>query len=77
MRYLWRAVDHEGEVLEAFVTKTRDKAAALKFIKTGLKGHGRPQAIVTDSLRSYVTRQTDAANFNVFRVRILLAVIPT
>jgi len=31
--YLWRAVDHEGEVLEAFATRTRDKAAALKFLK--------------------------------------------
>jgi putative transposase len=31
MHYLWRAVDHEGEVLESFVTKTRDKKAALKF----------------------------------------------
>jgi putative transposase len=32
MAYLWRAVDHEGEVLESYVTKTRDKAAALRFI---------------------------------------------
>jgi putative transposase len=31
--YLWRAVDHEGEVLEAFVTERRDKAAALKFLR--------------------------------------------
>lgn len=31
--YLWRAVDHEGEVLESFVTKKRDKAAALKFLR--------------------------------------------
>jgi putative transposase len=53
MRYLWRAVDHEGEVLECFVTKTRDKAAALKFIKKAMKRHGRPKAIVTDGLRSY------------------------
>jgi putative transposase len=53
MRYLWRAVDHEGEVLESYVTKTRDKAAALKFIKKALKRHGRPRAIVTDGLRSY------------------------
>jgi putative transposase len=30
--YLWRAVDHEGEVLESFVTKRRDKEAALKFL---------------------------------------------
>ena len=53
MFYLWRAVDHEGEVLESYVTKTRDKAAALKFIKTALKRHGRTKAIVTDGLRSY------------------------
>ena len=37
MRYLWRAVDHEGEVLESFVTTTRDKAAALAFIKRAMK----------------------------------------
>ena len=53
MRYLWRAVDHEGEVLESFVTKARDKAAALKFIKKALQRHGRTGAIVTDGLRSY------------------------
>jgi len=53
MHYLWRAIDHEGEVLETFVTKGRDKAAALKFIKKVLKRHGRPKAIVTDGLRSY------------------------
>jgi len=29
MHYLWRAVDHEGEVLESFATKDREKAAAL------------------------------------------------
>jgi putative transposase len=45
MRYLWRAIDHEGEVLESFVTKGRDKAAALTFIKKALKRHGRPKAI--------------------------------
>jgi putative transposase len=51
--YLWRAVDHEGEVLESFVTKTRDKKAALKFLKKTLKRHGRSDEIVTDRLRSY------------------------
>ena len=50
MRYLWRAVDHEGEVLESFVTTTREKAAALAFIKRAMKRHGRPQAVVTDGL---------------------------
>ena len=51
--YLWRAVDHEGEVLESFVTKTRDKKAALKFLKKTLKRHGRADEMVTDRLRSY------------------------
>src|ERR1019366_8840607 len=51
--YLWRAVDHEGEVLESFASKTRDKAAALKFIKNAMKRHGKPKAVVTDGLRSY------------------------
>ena len=51
--YLWRAVDHEGEVLEAFVTKTRDRKAALRFLKKAMKRYGRPQVIVTDRLRSY------------------------
>ena len=51
--YLWRAVDHEGEVLESIVTKTRDRKAALKFLKKSMKRHGRPENIVTDRLRSY------------------------
>ena len=51
--YLWRAVDHEGEVLESYVTKRRDKKAALKFLKKALRKHRRPEVIVTDKLRSY------------------------
>ena len=51
--YLWRAVDHEGEVLESFVTKRRDRQAALKFIRKSMKRYGRPEVIVTDRLRSY------------------------
>ena len=51
--YLWRAVDHEGEVLESYVTKRRDKKAALKFLKKAMRRHGQPDEIVTDKLRSY------------------------
>ena len=51
--YLWRAVDHEGEVLEAFVTKRRGRLAALKFLKRTMKRYGRPSSIVTDRLPSY------------------------
>jgi putative transposase len=49
---LWRAVDHEGEVPESFVTKSRDKIAALKFLRKSLRRHGRTGAIVTDRLAS-------------------------
>jgi putative transposase len=51
--YLWRAVDHEGEVLESYVTKHRDRKAALKFLRKSMKRHGQPHVIVTDKLRSY------------------------
>lgn len=51
--YLWRAVDHEGEVLEAVVTKRRNKRAALKFLRKLMKRYGRPEKIVTDRLPSY------------------------
>ena len=51
--YLWRAVDHEGEVLEAYASKTRDKLKALTFLKKVMKRHGRPHVIVSDKLKSY------------------------
>ena len=53
MHYLWRAVDHEGEVLESFVTRSRDRKAALKFLRKAMRKHGPPEVIVTDRLRSY------------------------
>src|SRR5918994_5576386 len=53
MHYLWRAVDHEGEVLEVFATERRGRRAALKFLKRAMKRYGRPGTIVTDRLRSY------------------------
>ena len=60
--YLWRAVDHEGEVLESFVTKTRDKASALKFLKKAMKRYGRPEEVVTDKLRSYRAAMKEIGN---------------
>ncbi|MGN6819832.1 MAG: IS6 family transposase [Sphingomonas sp.] len=51
--YLWRAVDHEGEILESYVTKTRNKQAALTFVKKALRRHGSPDRITTDGLKSY------------------------
>jgi len=64
MHYLWRAVDHEGEVLESYVTKTRDKAAALKFVKKAMKRFSRPKTVVTDGLRSYGAALNEVRNAN-------------
>jgi putative transposase len=62
--YLWRAVDHEGEILESYVTKTRDKAAALRFLKKALKRHGCPGNIVVDGLKSYPAAMRELGNLD-------------
>ena len=51
--YLWRAVDHEGEVIEVFVPKRRNRKAAVKFLRRAMKRYGSPKIIVTDRLASY------------------------
>ncbi|MEP0192049.1 MAG: IS6 family transposase [Erythrobacter sp.] len=60
--YLWRAVDQEGEILESYVTKKRDKKAALRFLKKALKRHGQVEKIVTDGLKSYPAAMRDLGN---------------
>ena len=51
--YLWRAVDHEREVLESYVTKCQNRKAALKFLRKTMKRHGKVEVLVTDKLCSY------------------------
>ena len=60
--YLWRAVNHEGEVLESFVTKRRDRKEALTFLRKAMKRYGRPEIIVTDKLRSYRAAMKEIGN---------------
>jgi len=60
--YLWRAVDHEGEVLKALATKHRDRRSALKFLKKLMKRYGRPHAVVTDRLASYGAAMREIGN---------------
>jgi putative transposase len=62
MHYLWRAVDHEGEVLESYASKTRDKKAALTFIRKAMKRYGKPERVVTDGLRSYAAAMHEIGN---------------
>src|SRR5438270_1809553 len=52
--YLWRAVDHEGEVLDVLVQRNRDKHAALRLMRKLLRKHGfAPKLLTTDRLGSY------------------------
>ena len=62
MVYLWRAVDHEGEVLDSVVTAKRDKTAAVKLLKRIMKKYGRPRKIVTDGLRAYSAAMREVGN---------------
>ena len=51
---LWRAVDHEGEVLDVLVQSRRDSRAALRLMRKLLRKQGFvPKLLVTDKLRSY------------------------
>ena len=53
--YLWRAVYQDGEVVDVYLQKRRDGAAAKRFFKRLLKMHrDEPRKIVTDKLRSYI-----------------------
>ena len=53
-KYLWRAVDQDGEVVDVFLQPRRDAATAKRFFKRLLRNHGNePRKIVTDKLRSY------------------------
>ena len=60
--YLWRAVDQEGEILESYVTKKRDKSAAVRFFKKALKRYGKAETIVTDGLKSYPAAMRELGN---------------
>jgi hypothetical protein len=52
--YLWRAVDHEGEILEVLVQRRRDRRAAVKLMRKLMRKQGfAPKRVVTDKLRSY------------------------
>ena len=52
--YLWRAVDQDGKVVDAYLQKKRNGATANRFFKPLLRSHsGEPRKIVTDKLGSY------------------------
>ena len=49
-------------MLESYVTKARDRKAALTFMKMALKRNGSPETITTDGLRSDSAAMKDLGN---------------
>ena len=59
-KYLWRAVDQDGDVLDILVQSRKDKRAAKRFFRKLLKGQGRtPLEMTTDKLRSYAAAKRE------------------
>ena len=58
-------MDHEGTILDCYVSKRRDRKAALKVLKKLMSRHGRPKEIVTDKLPSYKAALRDLGAINV------------
>ena len=56
------SADTGEDHLESYVTRTRDKAAALAFMRKALKRHGAPERITTDGLRSYRAAMKELGN---------------
>ena len=51
-RYLYRAVDQFGQVIDVYLSRRRDLAAARRFFEVALRDHGRPAEVVTDKAPS-------------------------
>ena len=59
-RWLWRAVDQHGAVLDVLVQSRRDRHAAMRLMRKLLRKHGRaPRVLITDKLKSYAAANRD------------------
>ncbi len=47
-RYVYRAVDQYGQVIDVYVSKRRNIAAARHFFESAVSNHGRPAEVTTD-----------------------------
>ena len=61
-RYLWRAVDQHGQVLDILLQDRRDAVAAKRFLRKLLTRYGKPRVLVTDKLRSYGVAHRELAS---------------
>jgi IS6 family transposase len=63
-RYVYRAIDQHGQVVDVYVSPRRDARAARQFFVTALRAHTAPSEVVTDrawTLRAVVKELIPAA----------------
>jgi IS6 family transposase len=66
-RYVYRAVDQYGQIIDVFVSPKRDTRSARRFFETALDAHGAPVEVVTDrapALRAAIEELMPAAFHN-------------
>jgi putative transposase len=65
-RYLWRAIDQDGEVVDVYLTEKRDAAAAKRFFQRILKAsRHEPRRIISDKLASYNVAHRDLVPYSI------------
>jgi transposase-like protein len=47
-KYLYRAVDTDGQTIDFLLTAKRDAAAALRFFRKAIRQHGEPEVVTID-----------------------------
>ncbi len=47
-RYVYRAVDQHGQVIDVYVSTKRDVKAATRFFSTAVRAHGEPAEVTAD-----------------------------
>ena len=66
-RYVYRAVDQYGQVIDVLVSKRRDTKAATRFFAGAIGAHGTPNEVITDrapALARAITELLPAAIHN-------------
>src|SRR3954454_15339150 len=53
-RYVYRAVDQFGQVIDVYLSRRRDLTAARRFFEVAVRDHGRPTVVVTDKAPSLI-----------------------
>jgi transposase-like protein len=53
-KYLYRAVDRDGQTIDVLLTAPRDKKAALRFLNKAIRPHGLPDQVTIDQSSAYI-----------------------